>query len=53
MCSECAKGAIQVGVRAVYFDTQEEIPDQWLKSMETTIEMFGEVGVELRRLQID
>jgi dCMP deaminase len=53
MCSDCAKGAIQVGVRAVYFDTEEEIPDQWLKSMETTIEMFGEVGVEFRRLHIE
>lgn len=53
MCSDCAKGAIQVGVRAVYFDAEEEIPDQWLKSMETTIEMFREVGVEFRRLQID
>ena len=54
MCSECAKGAIQVGIRAVYFDTNIEIPDQWLKSMEVTSELFGEVGViEFRRLHIE
>lgn len=53
MCSDCAKGVIQVGVKAVYWDTDQEVPDQWSQSMLITQEMFDEVGIEFRRLHLD
>lgn len=50
MCSECAKGAIQVGVEAVYWGTDREIPDLWLQSLEKTKEMLSEANVSIERL---
>jgi dCMP deaminase len=46
-CSECAKGMIQVGVRNVYYSYGQQIPQKWLESLETTIELFKESGVTL------
>lgn len=49
-CSECAKGIIQVGIKAVYYSTEENIPDQWLASLQLTDEMFTEVGITIRNI---
>jgi dCMP deaminase len=47
VCSECAKGIIQVGVKRVVMDTgQPIIPDKWIDSWEYTKAMFDEVGIE-------
>lgn len=45
ICSECAKGIIQVGIRHVAFLVEEAIPPIWLESWEKTREMFEEAGV--------
>lgn len=45
VCSECAKGIIQVGITKVHILTQKEIPDTWKNSWDRTAEMFGEAGV--------
>ena len=45
VCSECAKGLIQVGVsRVVAFS--KESPERWIESTKLTNELFYEAGVE-------
>lgn len=46
VCSECAKGVIQVGVKRVFMCYPEEISIKWRDSMAQSIEMFNESGVE-------
>lgn len=45
VCSDCAKGIIQVGVKRVVMRKQE-IPDIWKDSWQKTREMFDEAGVK-------
>lgn len=45
VCSECAKGIIQVGIKKVIMEYPQNIPDRWRTSMQTTAEMFKEAGV--------
>ena len=44
VCSDCAKGIIQVGIRRVVMRDQE-IPVLWQQSWTKTEEMFNEAGV--------
>ena len=45
VCSECAKGVIQVGVKRVFMCYPTEISDRWQKSLDQTLDMFNESGV--------
>lgn len=45
VCSECAKGIIQVGIKHVVFLVDERIPDIWSESWNKTRNMFDEAGV--------
>jgi len=45
VCSECAKGIIQVGIKAVTMYTDDVVPDIWTQSYELTNDMFKEAGV--------
>ena len=45
VCSECAKGIIQVGITKVVMEYPKDIPDNWRKSLEFTEQMFSEAGV--------
>lgn len=45
VCSECAKGIIQVGIAKVIMEYSKNIPDRWRDSMQTTEMMFKEAGV--------
>lgn len=48
VCSECAKGIIQVGVRrVVYF--ADQIPENWAESLLLTKQMFEETGLQIDR----
>ena len=50
VCSECAKGIIQVGAkRVVWKAIADEIPTRWMDSNMLTEEMFIEAGVEYDR----
>jgi len=44
VCSECAKGIIQVGIRRVVM-REVEIPDSWKDSWRQTQEMFDETKI--------
>lgn len=45
VCSDCAKGVIQVGVKRVVMPNQE-IPEHWVESFALTSAMFEEAGIE-------
>lgn len=45
VCSECAKGIIQVGIRSVYILTEEKIPAKWIASWNHTHNMFSEAKI--------
>jgi dCMP deaminase len=45
VCSECAKGIIQVGIKKVVMSAGQ-YPAKWLESFEHTKAMFEESGVE-------
>lgn len=46
VCSECAKGIIQVGIRRVYICAQDYIDTAWMSSWSDSLKMFLEAGVE-------
>ena len=45
VCSECAQGIIQVGIQAVTVFSEDEVPEIWTDSWDTTQNMFKEAGV--------
>lgn len=45
VCSECAKGIIQVGIKRVVM-REVEIPDSWIESWSRTQEMFNEASIQ-------
>ncbi|MDC9727268.1 MAG: dCMP deaminase family protein [Candidatus Thioglobus sp.] len=46
ICSECAKGIIQVGIKKVVVEKSKEL-DNWNESVQLSKAMFDEAGVEL------
>ena len=46
VCSECAKGIIQVGVKNVFMCYPEEIGEKWKNSFEETKELFDEADIK-------
>ena len=46
ICSECAKGIIQVGIKKVIIEKSKEL-ENWNESVALSQEMFDEAGVEL------
>lgn len=52
VCSECAKGIIQVGIKRVFWSTDQGIPDVWLESLELTKAMLTEAEVTIDYLHL-
>ncbi|NYT52398.1 MAG: dCMP deaminase family protein [Candidatus Vesicomyosocius endoextente] len=46
ICSECAKGIIQVGIKRVVIKNSKEL-DNWNQSVRLSQEMFNETGIKL------
>jgi dCMP deaminase len=46
ICSECAKGIIQVGIKKVVVEKSKEL-DNWNESVQLSKKMFDEAGVKL------
>ena len=46
ICSECAKGIIQVGIKKVVIE-KSKAPERWNASVQRAQAMFDEAGVEL------
>ena len=47
VCSDCAKGIVQVGIKRVIMRDME-IPDSWQESWRKTQEMFDETGIQFK-----
>lgn len=47
VCSDCAKGIIQVGIKRVFILTEEDVPPIWSDSWNRTKEMFDEAGISV------
>lgn len=47
VCSECAKGIIQTGIKHIIMSIEEDykVTDRWMQSFEITKEMFDEAGI--------
>ena len=48
VCSECAKGIIQVGIKSVHIFIDQDVNIKWMESWNHTREMFSEAGVEFK-----
>ena len=48
VCSECAKGIIQVGIKNVHIFVDQDVNIKWMESWDHTREMFSEAGVEFK-----
>lgn len=46
VCSECAKGIVQVGIKRVHILAPMVMPDNWARAWVVTREIFDEVGVK-------
>lgn len=51
VCSECAKGVIQTGIKMVVMPEFKNTPEKWLNSFEKTRMVFNESGVNLLIVQ--
>jgi dCMP deaminase len=50
VCSECAKGVIQVGIKRVFICHPAEIPPIWQDAYKLTKQMFVEARVNATRI---
>lgn len=50
VCSECAKGIIQVGISEVFWYVDKEIPEKWLNSFELTVSLLNEANIKIERI---
>ena len=48
VCSECAKGVVQVGIKRVFMCYPENIREKWNESFKITMDIFKEAGVSAR-----
>jgi dCMP deaminase len=46
VCSDCAKGVIQVGIKRIVMNENDSIHSTWLESWERSRAMFNEAGIE-------
>lgn len=52
ICSECAKGIAQVGIKTVVMPHYDSIPDKWKESHEIARLIFEEAGTDVNHLRI-
>jgi dCMP deaminase len=45
VCSECAKGIVQVGIKRVVIGYEDLPEERWVESFNSTLEIFNEAGV--------
>lgn len=51
VCSECAKGIIQVGIKEVFIYTDDAVPAIWTEAYDLTRDMFTEAGIKCEWVQ--
>lgn len=53
VCSECAKGIIQVGISKIVIPKYNDILPRWKESWELSKELFNEAGVEILEVEYE
>lgn len=53
ICGECAKGVLQVGIKEVYWTTDQEIPPIWAESLTWTEFLLNEAGIQLFKIEYE
>jgi dCMP deaminase len=53
ICSECAKGVIQVGIKRVVMPASPGMPEKWKDSWLTSMSFFKEAGVDFDFIDFD
>jgi dCMP deaminase len=53
ICSECAKGVIQVGIKRVVMPASPVMPEKWKDSWLTSMSFFKEAGVDFDFIDFD
>jgi dCMP deaminase len=51
VCSECAKGIIQVGIKKVFIYTDDAVPAIWTEAYDLTCDMFSEARIQCEWIQ--
>lgn len=49
-CTRCARSLIQAGVVEVVYPAEIEIPDRWMEDFDRSTGMFGEAGLNVRKV---
>lgn len=52
VCSECAKGIIQVGITRVISASPTDVPEKWVESNELTRQLFTEAGILYKHVTV-
>lgn len=52
VCSECAKGVIQVGIKKIVMP-KLDFPERWVDSFRKSRELFSEAGIDWYFLEVD
>ena len=52
VCSNCAKGLIQVGVKRIVMPYNEDLPEKWKQSFELSKSLFDETNVQYEFLKL-
>ena len=54
ICSECAKGLIQVGVKQVVMceNSYQDADEKWLKSLELSVALLNESGIHWKTVDV-
>lgn len=50
-CTRCARSLVQAGVREVVYPAEVEIPERWADEFATSLELFEEAGIEVRKVE--
>ena len=53
VCSECAKGIVQVGIDRIVIPVYNGIPTKWKDSFEETRLMFEEANIQIDEVEIE
>lgn len=53
VCSECAKGLIQVGVKKIVMEEIKDLPPIWESHFDVTKKMLDEVGISYKIIKME
>ena len=52
VCSECAKGVIQVGVKRIIMLSEEDVGSKWASSFDLTMKLLAEADIDFNWIKL-